>query len=117
MGQFKFVVWLAHWYLQQESFIFEWDQGNSTKNQSKHGVSTTDVEGVFKLRLAVALGVQISPIVNEERVCVVGPSFDGRLLSIVFTLRSGRVRPISARLASKKERELYEKVRKTIERI
>ncbi|MBK9309042.1 MAG: BrnT family toxin [Nitrospira sp.] len=33
---------------------------------------------------------------------------EGRILHVVFTLREGKVRPISARPAHKKERELYE---------
>ncbi|NDC24456.1 MAG: BrnT family toxin [Proteobacteria bacterium] len=48
---------------------------------------------------------------------MVGPSFEGRLISVVFTLRNGRVRPISSRRANRKEKRLYEEVRKAIERI
>src|SRR5262249_12311032 len=103
MGQFKFILWLAYWYLQTEIFDFEWDNGNSTKSAKKHGVSSDEVESVFELKLAATLGRQFSPVVDEERLCIVGPSSTGRLISIVFTLRDGRVRPISARPANRKE--------------
>lgn len=117
MGQFKFAVWLAYWYLQNETFEFEWDSGNSTKSKDKHGIDIEEVESVFHLRDGVTLGRQISPPVLEERLCIVGPSNTGRMLSIVFTLRDGRVRPISSRIASRKERSLYEEVRKEIEKL
>ena len=115
MGQFKFTLWLAYWYLQNDSFIFEWDNGNLTKSLSKHGIDSTEVESTFELRMAVPIGRQVSPEVSEERLCIVGPGHSGRLLAIVFTLRDGRVRPISSRIANKKERNLYEEIRKTLE--
>ena len=117
MAQFKFVLWLAYWYLQNELFEFEWDQGNLTKSQKKHDVSPDEIESVFELKLAGPLGRQIAPAVEEERLNLVGPSSEGRMLSIVFTLRDGRVRPISGRDASRKERKLYEEVRKTLEKL
>jgi uncharacterized DUF497 family protein len=117
MGQFKFALWFAYWYIQSESFLFEWDNGNSVKSVSKHGVPLNEVESVFEFRLAAPIGMQISPPTSEERLCIVGPSFQGRLLSVVFVLREGRVRPVSSRLASRKERKLYEEIRKATKRI
>ena len=117
MGQFKFVLWLAYWYLQNDTFDFEWDSGNSTKSALKHGVSSDEVESLFNLRMAVPIGRQVSPAVEEERLCVVGPSQNGKFISVVFTLRDGRVRPISSRPANQKEKTLYEEIRKTLERV
>jgi uncharacterized DUF497 family protein len=117
MAQFRFILWLAYWYLHNEKFTFEWDRGNLNKSQIKHDVGPDEVEAVFTLKLAVPLGRQVSPEVDEERLCIVGPSFDGRMLSVVFTLRDGHVRPISARNASRKERRLYEEVRQTLEKL
>ena len=117
MGQFRFVGWLVYWYLQKVSFEFEWDDGNSSKSIAKHGVDLTEVESVFELRLAAPMGEQVSPACEEERLCLVGPSHRGRILSVVFTLRDGKVRPISSRRANKKERTKYEEIRKVIEGI
>lgn len=117
MGQFKFILWLYFWYSQAEKFEFEWDVGNSQKSSDKHGVSTVEVESVFELKMGKPLGRQVSPMINEERLCIIGPSLDGRMLSIVFVLREGRVRPISSRLANKKEKKLYEEIRKATEGI
>lgn len=117
MAQFKFILWLAYWYFQTEDFEFEWDGGNSTKSAKKHGVLAEEVESVFQLKLAATIGRQHSPIVDEERLCIVGPSIKGRLVLVVFTLREGRVRPISSRSANKKEQKLYEEIRKKTERV
>jgi uncharacterized DUF497 family protein len=87
---------------------FEWDEGNRTKNAAKHAVRTEEAEEVFTLGQAAPLGIQVSPIVDEERLGIVGTTSGGRILHVVFTLRDGKVRPISARPAHKKERELYE---------
>lgn len=117
VGQFKFALWLAYWYLQAESFSFDWDEANSTKSVSKHGVPSDEVESVFSLKLAAPIGKQVTPPVDEERLCIIGPSSAGRMISVVFVLRAGRVRPISSRPAGKKEKKLYEEIRKTTQRI
>ena len=68
--------------------------------------------------MALPLGIQISPLANEQRLGLIGPSISGQLLQIAFVLRSGRVRVISARPAHKKERKQYEEIsRKIFERI
>ena len=54
--------------------------------------------------------IQISPAVNEQRLGVVGPTLSGKLLQVAFTLREGRVRPISSRPANPKERKQYEEI-------
>jgi len=117
MAQFRFVLWLAYWYLQNDLFEFEWDRGNLRKSQDKHSVSPEEIESVFEVKLGVPLGRQVSPAVAEERLNLVGPTNEGRMISVVFTLRDGRVRPISGRDASRKERKLYEEVRKALEKL
>lgn len=89
-----------------------WDEGNINKSFAKHHVTDEEVEEIFMTGLAVAIGVQVEPIVTEERVAVVGPTSERKMITVVFTLRDGRVRPISCRPANRKERKLYETVRK-----
>ena len=117
MAQFKFLLWLAFWYQQTNVFSFEWDSGNSQKSFKKHDVGTDEIESLFEMKMAVPLGRQISPEVAEERLCIIGPSRTGRMISVVFTLRNGRIRPISGRPASRKERALYEEVSKAIKKL
>jgi len=118
MAQWEFVEWLLFWLLETPHFEFEWDKGNETKNAVKHNISTDEVEAFFRSGLALPLGVQISPPASEQRLGLVGPSLNGRLLQAAFVLREGRVRVISVRPAHKKERKQYEEIlRKIFERI
>ena len=108
MAQWEFVEWLLFWLLETTHFEFEWDAGNSSKNETKHGVPAKEFEMVFRSRAAVPLGIQVSPPFDEQRLGIVGPGSKGRLLQVAFTLRDGRVRVISARTAHRKERKRYE---------
>ena len=85
---------------------FEWDEGNSTKNWKKHRVSDGECEQIFFNRpLVAAPDDQHSE--EEERIHVLGQTDAGRELSLVCTLRTKRIRVISARDMKKKEREVY----------
>ncbi|PIR23537.1 MAG: hypothetical protein COV44_02085 [Deltaproteobacteria bacterium CG11_big_fil_rev_8_21_14_0_20_45_16] len=114
MAKFRFVEWLLNWLLETPEFQFEWDAGNRSKSTAKHGVSTDEVESVFRGGLAVPLGIQESPRVDEERLGLVGPTATGKMLAIAFTLREGKVRPISARPTHKKEKGAYEQILRQI---
>lgn len=118
MAKWEFVEWLLFWLLETRKFEFEWDEGNRTKNEEKHGISTYEAEAVFRSGMALPLGVQISPPASEQRLGLVGPSSRGRLLQVAFILREGRVRIISTRPAQRKERRQYEEIlRKISQRI
>ncbi|MBF0106853.1 MAG: BrnT family toxin [Deltaproteobacteria bacterium] len=114
MAKWQFSEWLLFWLLETQYYQFEWDRGNQTKNKNKHGISITDTEEVFRSGVALPLGIQILPPTTEQRLGVVGPTFGGLLLQVVFVLRAGRVRVISARRASRKERNHYEKILRQI---
>ena len=113
---FAYVEWLFWWLIETGAFEFDWDTGNSDKSQKKHGVPDALVEECFQDDSKVPLGVQFDPPVDEERMAVLATSTSG-LLMVVFTLRNGKVRPISARPANRKEKKVYETFRKTIERV
>ena len=88
---------------------FDWDEGNSWKNV-KHGVSQAEIEQVFLHRpIFFARDEQHSQV--EDGFLALGVSNEGRLLHITFTLRvdGTKIRPISARPMSRKERIVYEK--------
>jgi len=114
VAQWKFVEWLFIWLLETSHFEFEWDHGNSGKNAAKHGILISEAEEVFKSGAALPLGVQVSPLVDEERLGLVGPTFGGQLLQVAFVLREGRVRIISVRPAHRKERKQYEEILRKI---
>ena len=114
MAQWEFVEWLLLWILETSHYEFEWDKGNRSKNKDKHGITIQEVEAVFRSGLALPLGIQITPLANEQRLGLIGPTINGKHLQIAFTLRDGKVRPISARPASKNERKQYEEILRKI---
>lgn len=85
---------------------FEWDQSNIEKNWEKHRVSYLECEEVF---FNQPLLVQEDEIHSkfEPRYYVLGRSNDGRYLFIVFTIRRNKIRVISARNMSRRERRIY----------
>jgi uncharacterized DUF497 family protein len=86
---------------------FEWDQSKAVSNLKKHGVSFEEAKTVFDNPLAVIFDDEDHSI-GEQREIIIGHSRQNRLLLIAFTERSGNVRIISARLATRQEREDYE---------
>ena len=86
---------------------FEWDEGNSGKNEKKHGITDREAEEIFfNNPLIIGRSPKGEP---EVRYAALGKTYGSRLLALVFTIRSKRIRVISARPMSRKERELYEK--------
>jgi len=86
---------------------FEWDDGNSAKNEAKHGVTDREAEEIFFNKpLVVALSSKGG---REIRYVALGKTYGSRLLTVVFTVRANRVRVISARPMSRNERKVYEK--------
>jgi uncharacterized DUF497 family protein len=108
MAKFEFSGWLLRWLFSRKTFEFIWDEGNATKSHQKHDVDTTEAEQVFYDEGTYPLGSQVEPEVDEPRFAVLGKTFSGSKLHIVFTVRSGHVRVISARPMHKKERAQYE---------
>jgi uncharacterized protein len=109
MAQFKFLLWLVEWYAQSDFFEFEWDIGNMFKILDKHDIDISEIESIFKNKNSFPLGIQVNPeIQTEDRFSIVGLSCKNRVLSVVFTFRGSKVRAISRRKASRKERKIYE---------
>ena len=85
---------------------FEWDAENSRKNGLKHSVSNGESEEVFFNRpLLVAADAAHSQ--GEPRHFALGRTNEGRLLFVGFTYRGTKLRVISARDMSRKERVIY----------
>ena len=85
---------------------FEWDEGNIRKNWDKHRVTPLECEQVFFNRPLIAADDE-SHSGREARYYVLGKADAGRQLFIVFTIRNHRIRVISARDMSQKERRRY----------
>jgi uncharacterized DUF497 family protein len=88
---------------------FDWDDNNREKNWDKHGVLASECEEVF-FNLPLLLQGDPAHSQKESRYYVLGHTIAGRRLFIAFTVRGDKVRVISARDMSKKERSVYEQI-------
>ncbi len=86
---------------------FDWDENNREKNWEKHRVLAGECEEVF-FNLPLLLQPDPTHSQEEPRYYVLGHTITGRWLFIAFTVRENRIRVISARDMSKKERKFYE---------
>ena len=109
MAVFDSDAWLDG-FIETGEFTFEWDAGNRTKNWARHGVTTEECEEVF-LTGSLPVGVQVDPPTGEPRYAVVGETLALRALFVVFTIRHGKIRVVSAREMTETEREDYDLLR------
>jgi uncharacterized protein len=86
---------------------FEWDSAKAASNQSKHGVGFEEAVTVFDDPLSTTV-IDPDHSLREERLIIFGRSRNGRILAVMHTERGERVRIISAREATRAEREAYE---------
>lgn len=89
---------------------FEWDEGNIHKSYKKHGISIKEAEEIFIDEFVVDYKDDKHSEL-EDRYVIIGQTSKLKILFIVYTIRKNKIRIISVRLADKKERRLYEKVK------
>jgi len=87
--------------------FFEWDRNKAGHNLRKHEVSFSEAASVFADDLAITYD-DPSHSTDENRHITVGFSRQGRLLVVAHTDRENRIRIISARKTTRRERLLYE---------
>jgi hypothetical protein len=85
----------------------EWDPRKAKSNIKKHGVSFEEAATALGDPMAVT-GADPDHSVVEERYVTFGISQKNRLLVVSHTEKGETIRIISARKASKGEREIYE---------
>ncbi|MBT8463026.1 MAG: BrnT family toxin [Gemmatimonadetes bacterium] len=78
------------------------------KNWERHRVSAAECEQVFFQR-PVLIAADPRHSQDEPRFAALGQTADGKLLTIVFTIRGTSIRVISARPMSRRERRVYER--------
>ena len=86
---------------------FEWDPNKATKNLNKHDVSFGEAATVFGDWLSRTYPDPDHSI-EEDRYIIVGWSQRRRLLIVSHADRGNKVRIISARQATRRERKFYE---------
>ena len=85
---------------------FEWDEDKRRANLRKHGVEFADAVTAFEDDNAMTMRDEDSE--GEERFVTLATDALGRLLVVVYTWREERIRLISARKATRRERKQYE---------
>jgi len=86
---------------------FEWHRAKAEENLRKHGVSFDEAVTVFYDPLSATFADE-EHSADEARFITVGHSARGRLLVVAHTDRGVRVRIISARRATARERKRHE---------
>lgn len=87
---------------------FEWDPAKAASNRKKHGVDFADAVGVFEDELAIT--IEDNDAEGELRFITIGMDFTLKILVVVHASRvEDVIRIISARKATKKESQTYEK--------
>jgi uncharacterized DUF497 family protein len=94
------------------SLEFEWDPNKGEENLKKHGVGFDEALTVFGDSSARIFD-DPDHSTDEAREIIIGYSQRQRLLLVSFTERPPRVRIISARKATRRERQGYEQSAKT----
>lgn len=87
---------------------FEWNALKATANLRKHGVSFDEAASVFFDPLSVT-GDDPDHSLEERRFVTFGVSTSGRLLVIAHAEHGDAIRIMTARSATRGERNLYEK--------
>ncbi|MFZ2445293.1 MAG: BrnT family toxin [Syntrophobacteraceae bacterium] len=86
---------------------FEWDQKKARANLRKHKVSFEEAATALRDPMS-ATGHDPDHSVGEERFITFGVSERGRLLVVAHTEEDETIRIISARVAGKGEKRIYE---------
>jgi uncharacterized DUF497 family protein len=84
---------------------YEWDHRKAELNRQQHGIDLADAVGVFEDAYAITIPDERH---EESRFVTVGMDTLGRVLVVVHTWRGERIRIISARRATRRERCQYE---------
>ena len=85
----------------------EWDPSKARLNLRKHKVSFEEAATALSDPMA-ATGADPDHSITEDRYVTFGVSGRGRLLVVAHTEQDETIRIISARLASKEERKVYD---------
>jgi hypothetical protein len=89
---------------------FEWDESKAARNLRKHGVSFNEASTVFGDPLAITYPDPEHSL-EEDRYLTFGHSSRGRLIVVSHTDRGDKIRPISAREMTRKEKNDYEQIK------
>jgi hypothetical protein len=83
---------------------FAWDEKKNQSNLLKHGFDFNKAIEIFNEPFIIKLDERVD--YGEDRWIILGKIKEGIIL-VAFTIRNDEIRLISARTASRKERNIY----------
>lgn len=99
----------SHFYMYKRAYNwrmdYQWDNNKAEANLRKHGIDFADAVLVLSDDLAITMS---DGRFDEERFITIGMDALSRVLVVVYTYRGNEIRLISARSATRKERQQYE---------
>lgn len=87
--------------------VFEWDPDKAESNRKKHGVAFEEAASAFGDPLSITIP-DPDHSEGEARFVLVGVSYSGRLVVVAHAESDAGIRIISARPATRAERNAYE---------
>jgi uncharacterized protein len=84
---------------------YEWDEAKRESNLRKHGLDFWVAHRVYES--ATKVTVRLKTKAEARFLDIALLEFRGAILALIYTMRNGKVRCISFRNASKKERRIY----------
>ncbi len=97
-------MYLCHTYDVDSGGWFDWDEGNEG-HVLDHGIDPAEVEEA--LLDPGRIGADAYNVPWEKRDAFIGATDEGRILYVVYTPRSEKVRPITARDADEGQKRRY----------
>ena len=82
---------------------FDWDADN-VKHIARHGITPKEAEEAV---LIEPLEADVQPHESEERVLCFGRAKSGRLLTILYTERCGKIRVVTAYEMTRQQQRMY----------
>jgi hypothetical protein len=89
---------------------FEWDESKAARNLRKHSVSFDEATTIFGDPFAITYP-DPGHSIEEVRFLTFGHTSSGRLIVVSHTDRGDKIRIISAREMTRKERNDYEQIK------
>lgn len=83
---------------------FEWDENKRQTNVTKHGIDFIDAQKIFDYDTVTIEDNRFN--YGEQRFIAIG-LLNGKIIVVVYTEISNKIRIISARKATKNEQQIY----------
>ena len=86
--------------------MYDWDEANE-EHIALHGLEPEEVEEAMEDSRRVSFSAYNAP--SERRFSIVGATYGGRILRVIYTVRDGKIRVVTAWDAKRSERKRYKR--------